>query len=116
MSFARTVGADVIRSGGSAHISYVRAARQWRSAMQWGAMRLSLYHRAQMFIERRGFTSPELKLAIAVSNLVRDDLMREFQLPGQKVVTLYNGVDLERFTPPRDGSARDENSFFAGYR
>ena len=54
ISFARTVGADVMRSGGSAHISYVRAARQWRSAMEWRAMRLSLYHRAQMFIERRG--------------------------------------------------------------
>jgi UDP-glucose:(heptosyl)LPS alpha-1,3-glucosyltransferase len=114
VSFARTIGADLMRSGGSAHVSYVRAARQWRSAMQWGAMRLSLYHRAQMFFERRGFTSPELKLAIAVSNLVRDDLMREFQLPGQKVVTLYNGVDLERFTPPGDDSAaRDIRTRFS---
>ncbi len=108
ISFARTVGADVMRSGGSAHISYVGAARQWRTAMQWRAMRFSLYHRAQMLIERRGFASPQLQVAIAVSNLVRDDLMREFRLPGQKVVTLYNGVDLERFTPPRDDSARRE--------
>jgi UDP-glucose:(heptosyl)LPS alpha-1,3-glucosyltransferase len=108
VSFARTVGADVIRSGGSAHISYVRAARQWRSAIEWRAMRLSPYHRAQMFIERRGFASPGLKVAIAVSNLVRDDLMREFRLPAQKVVTLYNGVDLGCFTPPRDDSARHE--------
>ncbi len=108
ISFARTVGAGVMRSGGSAHISYVRAARQWRSAMEWGAMRLSPYHRAQILIERRGFASPEFKLAVAVSNLVRDDLMREFQLPAQKVVTLYNGVDLERFAPARDDAARWE--------
>ncbi|HVN26986.1 MAG TPA: glycosyltransferase family 4 protein [Candidatus Binataceae bacterium] len=108
LSFARTVGADVMRSGGSAHISYVRAARQWRGALAWNAMRVSPYHRAQMFIERRGFTSSNLRLAIAVSNLVRDDLMREFRLPASKAVTLYNGVDLDRFTPPRDGSARRE--------
>jgi UDP-glucose:(heptosyl)LPS alpha-1,3-glucosyltransferase len=108
LSFARTIGADVMRSGGSAHVSYVRAARQWRGALQWNAMRVSPYHRAQMFIERRGFGAPQLKAAIAVSNLVRDDLMREFHLPAKKVVTLYNGVDLERFTPPRDDSARRE--------
>src|SRR5579862_2581906 len=90
LSFARTIGADVMRSGGSAHVSYVRAARQWRGALQWQAMRASPYHRAQMFIERRGFGAPQLKAAIAVSNLVRDDLIREFQLPAKKVVTLYN--------------------------
>ena len=106
LSFARTIGADVIRSGGSAHLSYVRAARRWRSALEWNAMRMSPYHRAQMFIERRGFTSPKLRVAIAVSNLVRDDLMREFRLPASKAVTLYNGVDLERFTPPRDDAER----------
>jgi len=108
LSFARTVGADVLRSGGSAHISYLRAARQWRGALQWRAMRASPYHRAQVFIERRGFGSPHLKAAIAVSNLVRDDLMREFGLPPGKVITLYNGVDLNRFQPPRDYSARRE--------
>src|SRR5271165_4591932 len=35
LSFARTIGADVMRSGGSAHVSYLRAARQWRGAVQW---------------------------------------------------------------------------------
>jgi UDP-glucose:(heptosyl)LPS alpha-1,3-glucosyltransferase len=108
ISFARTIGADVMRSGGSAHISYLRAARQWRGAFQWRAMQVSPYHRAQMFIERRGFGSPHLKAAIAVSNLVRDDLIREFHLSQEKVITLYNGVDLERFTPSRDDSARRE--------
>jgi UDP-glucose:(heptosyl)LPS alpha-1,3-glucosyltransferase len=106
ISFARTIDADVLRSGGAAHISYVRAARQWRSEIQWRAMMLSPYHRAQIFIERHGFKSPQLKLAIAVSNLVRDDLMREFGLTENKVVTLYNGVDLERFRPSRDDSER----------
>ena len=108
LSFARTIGADVMRSGGSAHISYLRAARKWRGALQWSVMRASPYHRAQTFIERVGFGSPGLKAAIAVSNLVREDLIREFRLPAEKVITLYNGVDLDRFTPPSDDSARRE--------
>ena len=108
LSFARTIGAAVMRSGGSAHISYLRAARQWRGNFGALAMRASPYHRAQVFIERRAFASPQLRTAIAVSNLVRADLIREFHLPVEKVVTLYNGVDLERFAPARDDSARRE--------
>ena len=108
LSFARSIGADVMRSGGSAHISYLRAAQQWRGTAGALAMRASPYHRAQVFIERRGFMSPRLRKAIAVSKLVRDDLMREFRLPDEKIVILYNGVDLKRFTPADDDSARRE--------
>src|SRR5260370_19893383 len=63
------------------------------------AMRVSPYHRAQIALERRGFTSLRLKKAIAVSELVRRDLIKEFAIDSAKVATLYNGVDLERFRP-----------------
>ena len=33
LSFARCVGADILRSGGGAHVSYLRAARKWRGAL-----------------------------------------------------------------------------------
>ncbi len=84
LSFARIADADVLRSGGSAHASYVQAARQWRSAMGGIAMRLSPYHRAQIALERRGFTSLRLKKAIAVSELVRRDLIKEFAIDSAK--------------------------------
>ncbi len=108
LSFARVVGADVLRSGGSAHVSYLRAARRWRSPTAASAMWLSPYHRVQMFIERKGFRSRRLKLAIAVSELVRRDLVREFALAPDKIVTLYNGVDLSRFRPAANEAERCE--------
>jgi UDP-glucose:(heptosyl)LPS alpha-1,3-glucosyltransferase len=106
ISFARTIGADVMRSGGGAHISYVRAARRWRGSLGAGVMRLSVYHRAQMAIERRAFRSPTLRCTVAVSNFVRDDLIREFGLAPDRVVTIYNGVDLEHFRPITDREVR----------
>jgi UDP-glucose:(heptosyl)LPS alpha-1,3-glucosyltransferase len=106
LSFARCVGADVIRSGGGAHASYLRAARKWRGTLGAAAMRLSPYHRVQMLVERQAFRSPRLKRAIAVSNFVRDDLIREFGLAPEKTVTIYNGVDLDRFRPAADPSER----------
>lgn len=106
LSFARCVGADVMRSGGGAHASYLRAARKWRGALGAAAMRISPYHQVQMLVERQAFRSAGLKRVIAVSNFVRDDLIGEFGLAPEKTVTIYNGVDLDRFRPPLDPSAR----------
>ena len=106
LSFARCVGADVVRSGGGAHASYLRAARKWRGAFGASAMRFSPYHQAQMFVERQAFRGPGLKRVIAVSNFVRDDLIQTFGLAPEKTTTIYNGVDLERFRPAADSSER----------
>ncbi|HVN63930.1 MAG TPA: glycosyltransferase family 4 protein [Candidatus Binataceae bacterium] len=107
LSFARAIGADIMRSGGGAHVSYVRAARQWRGAAAAAAMRFSAYHRAQMLVEWRAFQWPGLKRVIAVSELVRKDLIRQFGLAPEKTATIYNGVDLERFRPTADRTGRD---------
>jgi UDP-glucose:(heptosyl)LPS alpha-1,3-glucosyltransferase len=106
LSFARVLDADLLRSGGSAHASYVAAAKQWQSCSEALAMRLSPYHRAQMKIERRGFASPRLRRTIAVSELVRRDLIASFALDPATAVTVYNGVDLQRFQPAAGGALR----------
>ncbi len=106
LSFARIVDADILRSGGGAHSSYLRAARQWQTTPARLAMRLSLYHRVQMMVERVGFHSTRLRRAIAVSKLVRDDLMETFATAPAKAVTLYNGVELDRFVPTYDIAER----------
>ena len=108
VSFARCVGADVMRSGGGAHVSYLRAARKWRGALGAYSMRLSPYHQVQMLIERRAFRHAGLRRTIAVSNLVREDLIREFGLAPEKTVTIYNGVDLDKFQPA--GSDQSERA------
>ena len=58
LSFVRAVGADILRSGGGAHVSYVRAARQWRGSLAADAMWIAPYHRAQMAIRRMGSQVP----------------------------------------------------------
>jgi UDP-glucose:(heptosyl)LPS alpha-1,3-glucosyltransferase len=106
ISFARCVGADIIRSGGGAHASYLRAARKWRGEFGATAIRISPYHQMQVIVERQAFQYHGLKGVIAVSNFVRDDLIREFSLSSEKTVTIYNGVDLERFRPTEDPTER----------
>ncbi|MBV8454096.1 MAG: glycosyltransferase family 4 protein, partial [Deltaproteobacteria bacterium] len=104
LSFARAANADIVRSGGSAHSSYIRAARRWQSATALASMRFSPYHRAQIALERASFKSWYFRCGIAVSELVRQDLLKTFALAPSKVLTLYNGVDLKRFAPNYDKS------------
>src|SRR5260370_2867533 len=59
-----------------------------------------------MLVESEAFRNQTLKRVIAVSNFVADDLIREFNLPPEKTMTIYNGVDLERFRPAADSSQR----------
>lgn len=106
ISFARTAGAEVVRCGGGAHSAYIRAARRWRGPVGAALMRMRPYHRAQMIVERAGFRSPAMRKAIAVSNLVRTQLIGEFNLEPEKVVTLYNGVNLDRFRSVSDRAVR----------
>jgi UDP-glucose:(heptosyl)LPS alpha-1,3-glucosyltransferase len=108
LSFARVIDADILRSGGAAHSSYMRAARRWLSPGGAIALRLSPYHRVQVAVEKRGFSSPNLKRAIAVSDLVRTDLVETFALTPRKAVTLHNGVDLDRFRPSPDRTLRSQ--------
>ncbi|HUN59721.1 MAG TPA: glycosyltransferase family 4 protein [Candidatus Binataceae bacterium] len=107
LSFARVIGADILRSGGGAHASYIRAAAQWQGWAERFAMRLNPYHRVQMAIERAGFRHLHLQLAIAVSKLVTDDLVGSFDLPPERVVTVYNGVDCGTFKPALDSAERN---------
>ena len=106
LSFARVIGADVLRSGGGAHASYVSAAAQWQGRGERLAMQLNPYHRIQMAVERVAFQRPGLQRAIAVSKMVEDDLIHSFDLPPERVATLYNGVDCASFRPADEASER----------
>ena len=53
-------------------------------------------------------TRPRVSRVVGVSDFVRDRAKAEMQLPDEKAVTIYNGVDLQRFAPapgsrPSDG-------------
>ena len=46
-------------------------------------------------------------VVVAVSDSVRDELVGRHGMPGDRVVTVYNGVDLERHHPPARGEREE---------
>ena len=88
--------------GGGSHAEYME--RQYRGsgvggfALSWPT--LSPRHRVLLAIERREFAdaSPMIQCN---SRMVQLELMRRYAIPDERLVPLYNRIDLERFHPSR---------------
>jgi glycosyltransferase involved in cell wall biosynthesis len=69
---------------------------------------LGIYDRLSLNDERRLFTGPRRKRIVAVSRLVRLQILEEYNLPEESVCIIPNGVHLDRFRREQmaDGSGR----------
>ncbi|MEW6511517.1 MAG: glycosyltransferase family 4 protein [Bacteroidota bacterium] len=69
---------------------------------------LGVFDAAALKDEQVLMTSPATRRVIAVSRLVRDQLLETYDLPADNVRVIPNGVDLNGFDPPADDRARRE--------
>jgi UDP-glucose:(heptosyl)LPS alpha-1,3-glucosyltransferase len=100
----KTWGADVVRPGGGVHLEYIRQiVRSYPSAPMRAirslTKRLSPKERLNLYIERRLYADPRLRLVIANSPLVRRHLLRHYPALEGRIAVVYNGTDCARFSP-----------------
>lgn len=105
-SHERIPGLPLYRAGDGVH-------RQWLAIRQrkhgfWRALgdTLSLQHRAVLRAERAMFTHPGLRCVVCNSEMVREEIVRHYGVPRDKLVVIRNGIDLQRFRPPTDDERR----------
>lgn len=99
-SHERIPGLAVYRAGDGVH-------RQWLALRQrlhgfWRRLgdRLSTQHRAILRAERAMFAHPALRCVVCNSEMVREEIVRFYAVPREKLVVIRNGIDLQRFRPP----------------
>jgi UDP-glucose:(heptosyl)LPS alpha-1,3-glucosyltransferase len=56
-------------------------------------------HRSLLFLEKRLFQSARLKKIMANSQRGKEDIIRHYDVPPEKIEVIYNGVDLDVFHP-----------------
>ncbi len=98
-SFERTLYQDIYRAGDGCHREWLNQRRRidpWFKRSTYGVNPL---HRSLLFLEKKLFQSPRVKKIIANSRRGRDEIMRHYHVPGEKIEVVYNGVDLEAFHP-----------------
>ena len=60
---------------------------------------LSLQHHLLLWIQRKQYLSGRVKRVIAISQMVRKDILKRYGSLKEKVVVVFNAVDLDRFHP-----------------
>jgi UDP-glucose:(heptosyl)LPS alpha-1,3-glucosyltransferase len=102
--FGSSVHMDVYRPGGGVRRSLLEheAAAMESPALQlWMRLRhaASLRHRLLLGLEKLQFQPGGAHEIIAVSNRVRDEIIRYYHCEPERITVIHNGADLARFTP-----------------
>ncbi|WP_380184193.1 glycosyltransferase family 4 protein [Kalamiella sp. sgz302252] len=98
-SHERIAGCDIFRAGDGVHRVWLEQRARIVSPAQKLLTAISPYHRYVMKAEEEMFRSPALKKIICNSLMVKNDIMRCFQVPEEKFAVIYNAIDAQRFQP-----------------
>jgi len=74
---------------GIPHKTWIKEARH---------KRLSLFDRSTAWVEKNGITGSHIKMVLPVSNLVKDELLKVYEIPESKIRVIHPGVSTERFS------------------
>jgi len=52
-----------------------------------------------LWLDRRQYTGKGVSRIIAISDMIKNDIIKRYNIDQQKIKVVYNGVDLQRFNP-----------------
>lgn len=98
-SHERIACCDIYRAGDGVHREWLR--QRMRTLGIFGKLRiwLSPYHHYVKSAELALFSSPRLRAVICNSHMVKSEIQRYFAVPDHKLHVIYNGVDVQAFSP-----------------
>jgi UDP-glucose:(heptosyl)LPS alpha-1,3-glucosyltransferase len=112
LGVGNTLAADVLQPHGGVHWAWFwRSLRAYENPLSWtmnflGRV-LSLKQWTSGWIEDASYRKRNHSSIIAISDMVKHDMIQWYRTPGNQIVVIYNGVDLEQFHP-RNGHHREE--------
>src|SRR5678815_655961 len=98
LGLGKTARQDVIRAGGGCHQTYVELAHRWvKQPWERGLGLGRLKNRLAIALERRAYSPGAYRRVIAISEMVKRDLVARHGVPERSIRVIHNGVDLRRF-------------------
>jgi len=98
-SHDKTIYQDIYRAGDGCHIEWLR--QRWGRKGVLGKLFIILnpYHWLILCMERIIFKGHRFNKIIAISELVKKNIIENYNVDKRFIEVIYNGVDLERFKP-----------------
>lgn len=97
-SFERTFYHDLYRAGDGCHQEWL-LSRHRAFPFRQPLDTINPRHHAIFAMQRRIYTSDCSRRVIANSMKTRQEIIRHYDYPGDRIAVVYNGVDLDRFHP-----------------
>jgi UDP-glucose:(heptosyl)LPS alpha-1,3-glucosyltransferase len=107
-----TLKADILQPHGGVHWAWFwRSLRAYENPILWMTKLLGRIFSPKQWVsgwvENAPYRAKRLRGIIAISDMVKHDMMRWYQIPEERIHVVYNGIDIERFHP-RNRQYREE--------
>lgn len=96
-SLERTVSQDVYRAGDGVHKVWLDQRRRYASWWRRPFVGMGAFHSNMMALEKRTFDPSVTGHIIVNSVMVRDEILREFHYPAERIHLVRNGIETARF-------------------
>jgi UDP-glucose:(heptosyl)LPS alpha-1,3-glucosyltransferase len=106
-SLERTIQQDVYRAGDGVHKVWLDRRRAFAPWWKKPFVGSGMFHRNMLQIERRTFDPKNTRSVIVNSEMVREEIVREFDYPVESIHLIRNGVDTLRFSGRDKDAARE---------
>ncbi|AZO93929.1 glycosyltransferase family 4 protein [Halocella sp. SP3-1] len=101
-TFSRVGFGDIIRIGGGCHENYVKKLLasidnplyRLKKKLQY---QISIDDYLTRYYEVKDFKAENYKKIVAVSQMVKDEIINRYQVPPEDIFVNHNGVDIEKF-------------------
>lgn len=97
-SHERTFHQDIYRAGDGCHKEWLEQRKKYLSPLKRFFLEWNLFHQLILRLERGLFEGGCLKI-IAISEMVKKDILRHYRASEENIAVVYNGVSLTKFHP-----------------
>ena len=104
-SFTRTPFQDILRLGGGIHKEYLAQTDRAYSALGRWWRKIRPKERYELRLEYDSFAPTASRCIVAVSRRVKEEAIRHYQVPAEKIEVIHNGVDGTEFKPSPEARA-----------
>ena len=98
-SYERLVCCDVFHAVDGVHAEWLVQRKRVQSAFKQFGVRINPHHRYVLEAERQMYHSAKLRAVICISQMVKQDVLRHYDIAPEKLQVIYGSVDTEAFHP-----------------
>ena len=106
-SHEKTWKQNVYRVGDGCHKEWLDQRKRFLPALKRFSLSYNPFHRLILKLEKNIFESGQCKKFIAISQMVKNDILKHYHCPQENISVVYNGVDLTRFHPENKNLYRE---------